>query len=85
MSAVKVAINPQDFTLYKFDDSTYIMKVIFSEGDYKVDVERFFILTDYVLGLEDNTQELIKKSQKIRDNYNVYKDREISKNDFNMR
>jgi len=85
MSTVKVAMNEWDFTLYKCDDSAYIMKVIFSEGDYKVDVERFFILTDYVLGLEDNTQELIKKSQKIRDNYNVYKDREISKNDFNMR
>ncbi|MCW1973761.1 UNVERIFIED_ORG: hypothetical protein FHW05_002625 [Pantoea agglomerans] len=41
MSAVKVAINPWDFTLYKCDDSTYIMKVIFSEGEYKVDVERF--------------------------------------------
>ena len=54
MSAVKVAINPQDFTLYKFDDSTYIMKVIFIEGEYKVDVERFFILTDYFSGFEYN-------------------------------
>ncbi|MGX9252804.1 hypothetical protein [Pantoea ananatis] len=85
MSTLKVAMNPWDFTLYKCDDSVYIMKVIFSEGDYKIDVERFFILTDYVSGIECNTQELIKISQKIRDNYNLYKDREISKSDFNMR
>lgn len=64
MSAVKVAINPWDFTLYKCDDSTYIRKVIFSEGEYKVDVERFFILTDYFSGFEYNIQKLKKSLNK---------------------
>lgn len=34
--------NPWDFTLYVCGNGNYIIKVIFSEGQYKVDVARFF-------------------------------------------
>lgn len=82
MSKLKIAINPWDFTLYKCDDSYYVMKVIFSEGDYKVDVERYFIVTDLINSNE--TEGLKKISSEIRSNYAVFKDKEISKKDFNL-
>lgn len=77
-----VAVNSWDLTLYKCDDSYYVMKVIFSEGDYKIDVERYFVVTDLIHSNE--TESLKKISSEIRMNYAIFKDKEISKKDFNL-
>ncbi|QDY40890.1 hypothetical protein D8B20_02760 [Candidatus Pantoea soli] len=58
------------------------MKVIFSEGDYKIDVERYFVVTDLINSNE--TESLKKISSEIRMNYAIFKDKEISKKDFNL-
>ena len=44
MQLRKLAMNPWDFTLYSTEDGSRIMKVMFSEGDYKVDVEHYFVV-----------------------------------------
>jgi len=37
-----IAMAPWDFTLYESSDGTLILKVMFSVGDYKTDVGRYF-------------------------------------------
>ena len=44
----KVAMNPWDFTLYRSGDGAHVLKLVFSEGEYKMDVERYFLLDDPV-------------------------------------
>ena len=46
LELTRVSMNPWDFTLYRASDGTHIMKVIFSEGEYKTDVERYFLLAE---------------------------------------
>lgn len=82
MSKNKIAMNPWDFTLYKCDDSSYVMKVMFSEGDYKVDVERFFIVTPYVDIRSIDIEMLKDLSKKIREGTGQYVINEISKENF---
>lgn len=48
MTRKELLKNPWNFILYRVDDESYLMKVMFSEGDYKVDVERSFIVTPYI-------------------------------------
>ncbi|KAA5929621.1 hypothetical protein F3I27_01365 [Pantoea sp. Bo_2] len=84
MSKNKIAMNPWDFTLYECEDSSYVMKVMFSEGDYKVDVERFFIVTPYI-GIHSIDIEMLKDlSKKIREGTGQYVIDEISKEDFEL-
>lgn len=84
MSKNKIAMNPWDFTLYECDDSSYVMKVIFSEGDYKVDVERFFIVTPYIDTHSVDIERLKDLSKKIREGTGQYIINEISKENFDL-
>ncbi|WP_227136763.1 hypothetical protein [Kosakonia radicincitans] len=69
------------YTLSKKDDE-FILKVMFTEGDYKVDVARFFLFSfdeivkpldvDYVKSISEN----------IRANYNSFQSRELRKKEF---
>lgn len=78
----KISVNPWDFTLYQKKDGEFILKVMFSEGDYKIDVARFFLFSfdemvkpldvDYVKSISGN----------IRANYNSFQSRELSKKEF---
>lgn len=79
-----VAVNSWDFTLYKCDDLYYVMKVIFSEGDFKVDIERYFIVTEFISVNATNVEELKHLSSKIRESYYLFRGNEISKKDFNF-
>lgn len=79
-----VAVNSWDFTLYKCDDLYYVMKVIFSEGDFKVDVERYFIVTEFISFNAGNIEELKHLSSKIREGYYLFRENEIRKKDFNL-
>lgn len=69
MQLSKIAMNPWDFTLYSSEDGLLVMKVIFSEGCYKVDVGRYFLIA----GSEhptDNAMEALKiLAHEIRDAY----------------
>lgn len=84
MSKLKLAMKPWDFTLYRCGNETHVLKVIFSEGDYKVDVERFFILTDSLLNAEDLVSTCERLSENIRMSYKDYAKSEISKRDFDF-
>lgn len=84
MSKNKIAMNPWDFTLYECDDSSYVMKVMFSEGDYKVDVERFFIVTPYIDIRSIDIEMLKDLSKKIRETPEQYVINEISKENFEL-
>lgn len=44
MTRKELLKNTWNFILYRVNDESYLMKVMFSEGDYKVDVERFLIV-----------------------------------------
>lgn len=74
--------NPWDFTLYVCGNGDYIIKVIFSEGQYKVDVARFFFLKNDEIGSIINMDELKIISETIRENYSSYKDKELTKGQF---
>lgn len=53
MKLTSIAMNPWDFTLYTSDDGSMVMKVMFSEGDYKTDVGRFFLVDALNTGADD--------------------------------
>lgn len=84
MSKLKLAMKPWDFTLYRCGNETHVLKVIFSEGDYKVDVERFFIVTDSLLNAEDLVSTCERLAENIRMSYKDYASSEISKRDFDF-
>ncbi|EMO0475569.1 hypothetical protein RJ490_005438 [Pluralibacter gergoviae] len=76
----KIAMNPWGFTLYESDKGTVVIKVMFTEGDYKVDVGRFFFLDSKVSELDIEYLKAISK--KIRENYQDYKVIEVLKSDL---
>lgn len=84
MSKLKLAMKPWDFTLYRCGNDTHVLKVIFSEGDYKVDVERFFIVTDSLLNAEDLFSACERVSANIRMSCEGFANSEISKRDFDL-
>ena len=84
MGTKKISMNPWDFTLFESDNVGYVMKIIFSEGDYKVDVERFVIVGSLVSGKENDIEFLKSVAKQIRDNYSSYTSKEISKADFSV-
>ncbi|WP_367395423.1 hypothetical protein [Pantoea sp. Ep11b] len=76
--------NPWNFILYRVDDESYLMKVMFSEGDYKVDVERFFIVTPYINFRSIDIEILKNLSKKIKEDTGQYVINEVSKEDFEL-
>ena len=76
----KIAMNPWDFTLYESDKGTVVIKVMFTDDDYKIDVGRFFVLDSKVSELDIEYLKAISK--KIRENYQDYKGVEVLKSDL---
>lgn len=80
----KVAMNPYDFTLYSAGDGSRVMKVMFSEGEYKVDIGRYFLITED----EDTTDSSIDRLKLLADTIrNTYPDSgftEITKGDITI-
>lgn len=66
-------MNPWDYTLYKSPDGIYVLKVMFSEGEYKIDVGRYFRLTPPVKNLcdgESMAPDMLRRlAEDIRLNY----------------
>lgn len=69
---------PWDFTVYLTESGEYIIKVMFSEGDYKVDIGRYYALTTDINSSKTNECIFNRLSQAIRKNPSFYKDKEIS-------
>lgn len=40
----KISANPWDYTLYESSDGSFVLKVMFSDGEYKIDIGRYFQL-----------------------------------------
>lgn len=63
----RISMEPWDYTLYEASDGFLVLKVVFSEGDYKMDVGRFF-----KIGAEYRDTDAVKLkslSASIRDKY----------------
>lgn len=66
MELRRVSLNPWDFTLYRSTEGSFVLKVVFSEGAYKMDIERYFVI-GY---LDDDSMDTLKRlAAKIRDDY----------------
>jgi hypothetical protein len=61
-------MNPWDFTLYKSDEGSLVMKVMFSEGNYKIDIGRYFMIATTDNGNHD-IEELKRLAERIRSDY----------------
>jgi hypothetical protein len=66
-----------DFTLYKSETGEYIIKVMFSEEVYKIDVTRHYHLTNDIDLLNINRPILTELSKKIRNSPSNYEEKEI--------
>ncbi len=84
MQLSKVATNPWDFTLYSADDGSYVLKVMFSEGEYKVDIGRYFVIDAAPDITDDYLDELKALANKIRVAYPEVAYREIKKADLTV-
>lgn len=79
---VKILMNPWGFTLYKDNDANYIIKVMFSEGEYKIDVARFFFFKQEEIDFSEEPENMKALSEKIRGSYSDFIQKEISKSQF---
>lgn len=61
----RIAMEPWDFTLYEASDGSLILKVVFSEGDYKIDIGRFYRLEG--IDRDADSETLKKVSESIRE------------------
>lgn len=66
MDLEMVGSSPLDFTLYKSGTGEYIIKVMFSEGVYKIDIARYYHLTNDIDPLNINRTIPTELSKKIR-------------------
>jgi hypothetical protein len=64
----QIAMKSWDFTLYEAHDGSMILKVMFSEGDYKIDVGRFFIVDSLSID-RDDAESLKNLAARIRAEY----------------
>ncbi|AGB83051.1 hypothetical protein D781_2800 [Serratia sp. FGI94] len=78
ISVEKIDSSPWDFTFYKSDAGDYIIKVMFSEGVYKIDVGRYYYLANEIDSSEINHSTLIELANKIRSDPFNYNDKEIA-------
>ena len=81
MELKRVTMNPWDFTLYSTTEGGHVLKVVFSEGAYKMDVERYFVVGP----LDDDSLDALKLlSGKIRADYPETPYSEVSKADVTI-
>lgn len=84
MHLKKIAMNPWDFTLYSTEDGSRIMKVMFSEGEYKVDVERYFVVARSQNEVSESPDELKLLANSIRTAYPDVAYPEVKKSDVTI-
>jgi hypothetical protein len=84
MQLKKMTMNPWDFTLYSADDGSRVIKIIFSEGDYKIDVERYFVIAKSHNEIGESLDELKLLANNIRAAYPEVPYPEIKKSDLTI-
>ncbi|MBP1819285.1 hypothetical protein J3E61_002848 [Mycobacterium sp. OAE908] len=75
-------MNPYDFTLYSAEDGSRVMKVMFSEGEYKVDIGRYFLITEDEDATDSSIDQLKLLADRIRNTYPEPGFTEITKGDI---
>ncbi|SCX12680.1 hypothetical protein SAMN02799620_01793 [Mycolicibacterium fluoranthenivorans] len=80
MEVTRVAMNPWDFTLYRSTNGDLILKVIFSEGEYKTDIGRYFLINSLKVDV-NNIEQLKSLAARIREDYPAVPHQEIAKSD----
>jgi hypothetical protein len=68
MDVRQIAMKSWDFSLYEARDGSLILKVMFSEGDYKIDVGRFFVVDSSSIDRND-AESLKNLAARIRAEY----------------
>ncbi|SEL30731.1 hypothetical protein SAMN04487787_10927 [Kosakonia sacchari] len=78
----RISFNPWDYTLYQIIDGGFVLKVIFSEGVYKVDIERYFLFAadEIIKPLDTEYMKVLLES--IRCDYARFQSQEITKSQF---
>ncbi|NTX79442.1 hypothetical protein FCL49_11085 [Serratia proteamaculans] len=84
INLVMVDSSPWDFTLYKSETGEYIIEIMFSEGEYKIDVARYYHLTHDIDLLNINHTTLTELSKKIRNSPSNYEEKEIQPGDIKV-
>lgn len=84
MQLRKVAMNPWDFTLYSTDDGSWVLKVMFSEGEYEIDVGRYFLIGMAPAFVDNSLDDLKTLANEIRNAYPEVAYREIKKADLTI-
>lgn len=81
MDLHQIVMRPWDFTLYRTDKGSHVIKVVFSEGVHKTDVERFFAI-DTALDPNYPLDDLMALSARIRAGYPAIHLRQLEKADL---
>ena len=84
----KILISPWDFCLYSIDKNTFLLEVVFIEGNYKVEISRYYLFhNDETTNIITSSMELLDDmktlSIKIRGDKDSYSIHEIDKSEFN--
>ncbi|WLI76402.1 hypothetical protein Q5705_17730 [Kosakonia sp. H02] len=78
----RISFNPWDYTLYQIIDGGFVLKIVFSEGVYKVDIERYFLFTANGIITPLDAEYMKALSENIRCDYARFQLREITKGQF---
>lgn len=78
----RISFNPWDYTLYQIIDVGFVLKIVFSEGVYKVDIERYFLFAADELITPVDAEYMKALSESIRCDYARFQSQEITKGQF---
>lgn len=70
MKLRQIAVNPWDFTLYESPHGSFVLKVMFSNGQYKTDIGRYFAIHPANIDVT-NVDELKLLAARIRAEHHV--------------
>jgi hypothetical protein len=77
-------MSPWEFTLYSSEDGSRVMKVMFSEGEFKVDVGRYFLISEDRDIADSSIDQLKVLADRIRSTYPESGYTEIKKADIEI-
>ncbi|WP_066901756.1 hypothetical protein [Mycolicibacterium houstonense] len=84
MELKRIAMSPWDFTLYESNDDALVLKVMFSEGEVKSDIGRYFIVDSFDRSCR-HIEELRALAARIRADYPNVPFPQVDKASLNFR
>jgi len=78
----RISFNPWDYTLYQIIDGGFVLKMVFSEGVYKIDIERYFLFSADEIIKPLDAEYMKALSESIRCDYARFQSQEIKKDQF---